>query len=142
VAVECAWAPTSGGKVLTVEAVADQLRQVFLNLVLNAVDAMPQGGTLRISTSVEHAPDDGPPRVRIAFADTGLGIVPDVRRRLFEPFFTTKEEGAGLGLSISHGIIQAHGGEISATSEPGQGSTFTVWLPVEQPSEEADDGGG
>jgi two-component system NtrC family sensor kinase len=130
VRVERDWA--AGGEGLTVEGNADQLRQVFLNLVLNAADAMPDGGKLHISTGVEDRWDDGVPRARIAFADSGSGMAPEVQERLFEPFFTTKDEGSGLGLSISYGIVRAHGGEVVVTSNPGRGSTFTVWLPVEQ----------
>jgi signal transduction histidine kinase len=116
----------------------DHLKQVFLNLVLNALDAMPEGGVLRVST----APDrlvpvrGGAPReaVRIEFTDTGSGIPPEVMARLFEPFLTTKEQGSGLGLSVSYSIIQAHHGHISVKSQPGAGSTFTILLPVRQPA--------
>ncbi|MCD6345590.1 MAG: GAF domain-containing protein, partial [Anaerolineae bacterium] len=104
----------------------DQLKQVCLNLVLNALDAMPEGGTLRVRTALE-APDF----LRIEFSDTGVGMSPETQSRLFEPFFTTKEQGSGLGLSISYGIIKAHNGEITVTSEEGRGTTFTILLPVE-----------
>jgi len=113
-----------------VEANADQLAQVFLNLVINAAGAMPEGGTLRITTAFEGLPDGDRPAVSIAFTDTGVGMDPVTLDRLFEPFFTTKEDGSGLGLSISYGIVQAHGGDITVVSEEGQGSTFKVWLPV------------
>ena len=103
---------------------ADQLRQVILNMVLNAIEAMPDGGTLRVSAmSGEH-------RVIVAFADTGVGIAPEDRPRLFEPFFSTKRDGTGLGLSVSYGIIDAHGGSIEVETEPGKGSTFAINLPV------------
>ncbi len=118
------------------EANPDHLKQVFLNLVLNALDAMPGGGTLRVST----APDQIVPArggaplaaVRIEFTDTGIGIPPELMTRLFEPFLTTKEQGSGLGLSVSYSIIQAHHGQISVQSQPGAGSTFAILLPVRQ----------
>jgi CheY-like chemotaxis protein len=102
-----------------------ELREVLTNLVFNAVDAMPQGGTLtlRSRSTADH--------VFLSVEDTGTGMSPAVRQRLFEPFFTTKgERGTGLGLSVAFGIVQSHGGEISAASEVGQGSTLTIRLPV------------
>ncbi|MEJ5311884.1 MAG: GAF domain-containing protein [Anaerolineae bacterium] len=102
----------------------DHLRQVFLNLVINAIDAMPKGGTLTIRTILDHK------NVIIEFADTGIGMSPEVQARLFEPFFTTKAHGSGLGLSISYGIIQEHNGQILVQSEVGKGTTFTIVLPV------------
>jgi two-component system NtrC family sensor kinase len=115
----------------------DHLKQVFLNLILNAVDAMPTGGTLYISTDLDQVQggDDqqSAPAVRIEFSDTGEGMPPEVVSRLFEPFFTTKESGTGLGLSVSYGIIQAHNGQITVESHPGMGTIFTILLPVEQP---------
>ncbi len=113
----------------------DHLKQVFLNLVLNAIDAMPEGGTLAVSTSLDATEVDeehvGLRTVRIAFRDTGIGMSPEVQSHLFEPFFTTKGGGSGLGLSISYGIIQSLGGLIQVTSAEGQGSTFTIVLPSE-----------
>lgn len=110
-------------------ATSDHLMQVFLNLLLNAVDAMPEGGTLTIRTRRQR--EDGErPGVRIEFEDTGVGMEPEVISRIFEPFFTTKPKGSGLGLSISYSIIQAHEGEIHVASRPGQGTTFTLFLPV------------
>lgn len=103
---------------------ADHLKQVFLNLILNAIDAMPEGGVLRLRTAVEGA------EVRITFTDTGVGIPPEVFDRLFEPFYTTKTQGSGLGLSISYGIIESHNGQILVESQPGVGTTFTLVLPV------------
>jgi len=117
----------------SIQSNPDHLKQVFLNLVLNAIDAMPNGGKLTVSTSVEDGGTEMPPgfrTVRIAFRDTGIGMSPEVQSHLFEPFFTTKEGGSGLGLSISYGIIQSLGGQILVHSAEGQGSTFTVVLPI------------
>ncbi len=114
---------------------ADHLKQVFLNLLLNAIDAMPGGGKLIVSTELGEATTDrsriGIQSVRIAFRDTGIGMSPQVQAHLFEPFFTTKEGGSGLGLSISYGIIQSLGGLIEVSSAEGQGSTFTIVLPAD-----------
>jgi CheY-like chemotaxis protein len=96
-----------------------------MNLLFNALDAMPQGGALTFTTAVD---DD---RVVCTVEDTGAGMSEEVRRRCFEPFFTTKaEQGTGLGLSIAYGIVTRHGGEIEAWSRLGTGSRFTVRLPV------------
>jgi PAS domain S-box-containing protein len=106
-----------------------QLQQVFTNLLLNAADAMAGSGTITITT--QPAPQgEG---VVLKFADTGTGIPPDVIDKIFEPFFTTKPpgQGTGLGLSIVYGVMQRHGGSIEAESRPGEGTTFTVWLPLE-----------
>jgi signal transduction histidine kinase len=114
---------------------ADHLKQVFLNLVLNGIDAMPQGGRLRVTTVASEMPGRDHSRAipanRIEFSDTGAGIPPEALARIFEPFYTTKEQGTGLGLAISYGIIEAHNGQISAASEEGQGTTFTLLLPCE-----------
>ncbi len=112
--------------VLTVNA--DLLTQVFMNLIINALDAMPTGGTLTISTRLDRTSDA--PQVQIDVADTGAGIDAAVFKRIFEPFFTTKPNGVGLGLAISYEIIQSLGGEISAASQPGAGTTFSVKLPL------------
>jgi two-component system NtrC family sensor kinase len=103
----------------------DQLRQVFLNLILNAIDAMPNGGTLTVRTIAE------PSVAVIEIADSGIGIPADIRPRLFEPFFTNKSNGTGLGLSISAHIVTQHGGQIEVESSEGQGSTFRVILPYQ-----------
>lgn len=108
----------------TIPANAAHLKQVFLNLVLNAIDAMPSGGTLTLTTA------QGDERVRIEFADTGVGMTEETQARLFEPFFTTKAHGSGLGLSISYGIIESHDGQILVESEAGKGSTFILLLPI------------
>jgi signal transduction histidine kinase len=103
----------------------DQLQQVFLNLSLNACEAMPNGGTLTISTSVR----DG--KVLVKLADTGCGIKREHLDQIFEPFFSTKPvgQGTGLGLSVSYGILRQHGGSVEVESEVGKGTTFTVVLP-------------
>jgi two-component system NtrC family sensor kinase len=103
-----------------------QLQQVFLNIILNAVQAMSKGGRLKISTKEE------PGFIRIMFSDTGVGIPEENLDKIFDPFFTTKGvgEGTGLGLSICFGIIERHGGRIEVKSEVGEGSVFTVWLPT------------
>jgi two-component system NtrC family sensor kinase len=109
---------------------ANELQQVFLNIIVNARKAMPGGGLLTVSTEA-----DGK-SVRASITDTGEGIAPEIRDRIFDPFFTTRKpgEGTGLGLSISYGIIKDHNGEILVESAPGQGSAFIIVLPV---SEEA-----
>jgi PAS domain S-box-containing protein len=117
-----------------IQANPDHLIQVFLNVVINAVDAMPEGGTLRIATGLdEMRGDDGGlrPAVGIAFSDTGPGMSVETQARLFEPFFTTNPQRTGLGLSISYQIIRAHEGEIRVESEEGVGTTCTVLLPLE-----------
>ncbi len=107
-------------------ATTDQIYQVFLNLVLNALDAMPQGGQLQITTTQT----DRPPGVQIEFQDNGVGISPEHLPHIFEPFFTTKHDGSGLGLAVSYGIVHRHGGKLNATSQLGKGTIFTVWLPT------------
>jgi two-component system NtrC family sensor kinase len=121
------------GELPMIPANPDHLKQVFLNLVLNAKDAMPQGGTLQVRTALDRMPTgDGQsplPAVRMEFRDTGVGMSPETQARLFEPFFTTKDQGMGLGLSISYGLIEAHHGQISVKSQEGEGTTFTILLP-------------
>lgn len=104
---------------------AQQLEQVLLNLLSNAVDAMPRGGRVRIVLGREEG------RVRLEISDEGTGIAPEILGRIFDPFFSTKEigKGTGLGLAISYGIIKDHGGDILVRSQPGQGTTFTILLP-------------
>lgn len=111
---------------------ASELREVFVNLIVNAVDAMPHGGRLSISgaKSGEH--------LRLLFKDTGTGMTEDVRARIFEPFYTTKGVlGTGLGLAVSYGIIERHHGRISAESELGVGTTFELVLPFVVPTPQA-----
>jgi two-component system NtrC family sensor kinase len=107
------------------QVVPDQLTQVFLNLVINAVEAMPEGGVLTITTE---ATDTG--QINVSFSDTGQGLNPEDVDKIFEPFYTTKATGTGLGLAVSYGIIERHGGRITVESVPGQGATFTVRLPM------------
>lgn len=109
----------------------NQMKQVFLNLFHNALQAMPTGGELRLIT--RKAIRDGRAWVIASVRDSGEGIPPEYRERVFEPFFTTKSEqgGTGLGLSVTYGIVTDHGGRIEVDSQPGGGSTFTVWLPID-----------
>ncbi|MFP4343854.1 MAG: response regulator [Anaerolineales bacterium] len=104
----------------------NQLTQVFLNIIINAIEAMEKGGQFWVGTAY-HAEDD---RVIAAFRDNGPGIAPEAREHLFEPFNTTKPTGTGLGLAISYGIIERHGGTITVESPPNGGATFIVQLPA------------
>lgn len=117
-----------------VQGSADHLKQVFLNLVLNATDAMaPQGGSLMITTELEQAElhaNKLEPVISIKFQDTGLGMSPELLSRMFEPLFTTKEHGSGFGLFTSYKIIEAHQGQITVDSQPNAGTTFTIHLPL------------
>ena len=127
-----------------------QIEQVILNLVVNARDAMEEGGELAIETgnvdvdgrnAARHPEVPPGAYVRLSFTDTGTGMLPDVQAHIFEPFFTTKAEGhgTGLGLSVVHGIVKQSGGRIVAQSAPGHGSTFRVYLPVAEAQEPAAD---
>lgn len=118
---------------LRVTADPNQLRQVFLNLVLNSLQAMPEGGRLTISTRREPSPatgGDGPAVVRISIADTGIGIPEHLLGRIFERFFTTKTDGTGLGLAICRDIVLRHQGRIDVDSAEGQGTTVSLELPL------------
>ncbi len=123
----------------------DQMQQIFLNLILNAVQAMPEGGNLKIEISVKDYTQVGgeiagtlacEKILAVTFEDTGLGIKREHMESIFDPFFTKKSKGTGLGLSISQRIVQEHGGEISVKSEVGKGSIFTVYLPIGQSEEQ------
>jgi two-component system sensor histidine kinase PilS (NtrC family) len=140
---------------LVAEGDPARIRQVIWNLLLNARDAMPEGGRLRVSARAAEGQGEGRPEgpdtgkaqgpddpgrkaeesagarawIEIRFEDSGVGIPHDVLPRIFEPFFTTKERGTGLGLATVHRIVETHGGSIQVTSEPGRGSAFTVKLP-------------
>jgi signal transduction histidine kinase len=109
----------------------EQMKQVFLNLLLNAIQAMELGGQLKVSAALR----DHPPGAKsgslleISFQDTGKGIPEDMQDRIFEPFFSTKEEGIGLGLPIAQRIVEEHGGEIAVESKPGKGTIFHIKIP-------------
>jgi two-component system NtrC family sensor kinase len=107
-----------------------QIEQLFLNILMNAIEAMPRGG--RLDIAVGPGSQDGHPALEVRVTDTGTGISADQLPRIFDPFFTTKDvgKGTGLGLSVSYGIVRAHGGSIAVSSTVGAGSTFTVRLPV------------
>jgi len=115
----------------------NQFQSVLINLIINALDATEPGGNINIYTSTGlSASDTGHKGVEITIADTGSGIPPDNLDKLFDPFFTTKEvgQGTGLGLSVSYGIVQRHRGTIRVQSELGKGSTFFIWIPIEEDS--------
>ena len=109
-----------------VMASMNQMRQVFLNMVQNAKEALPKGGTLTVRTERKKN------KVLIHIQDTGVGIPDEIRNKIFEAFFTTKQKvkGVGLGLSVCYGIIKDHGGAIRVESEEGRGSIFTISLPI------------
>jgi two-component system NtrC family sensor kinase len=113
------------------------LQTLFLNLIANALDAMPQGGTLKITT--RHAEESSltgrQGAIEIAVTDTGIGITEESKKKIFDPFYTTKRlgEGTGLGLAICNQIIKEHSGRIDVESDVGKGSTFLVSIPVHQP---------
>jgi two-component system NtrC family sensor kinase len=104
----------------------DQLRQVFTNLIINGLQAMPEGGELVVSTD----PDQTEQQVKVTVRDNGCGIEDKDKERLFSPFFSTKDHGTGLGLAVSYGIVRDHGGDIRFESRVGVGTTFMVLLPL------------
>jgi signal transduction histidine kinase len=114
------------GSLPEVEGDAEQLSQVFMNLILNAVQAMPRGGTLFVKANLEGA------RIMVKVSDTGAGIPPGELDKVFDPFFTTKAEGSGMGLAVAYRIVKDHGGDIIVESDPGKGAAFTLWLPIKQ----------
>ncbi len=120
-----------GSSPMRVNANAGELEQVFLNLLLNALDAVTEGGTVSISARTGELPD-GTPGVSVAVSDDGGGIPDEILERIWEPFFSTKgdDKGTGLGLAICRGLVQAHGGDIEVESPPGGMTTFTVRLPL------------
>jgi two-component system NtrC family sensor kinase len=114
----------------TISADFGQLRQAVVNVLMNACEAMPQGGTLTVRAGPAAAADGTPRRVEVRVADTGVGIPPEHLSKIFDPFFTTKEKGTGLGLSVVYGILDKHGGAIRVESRVGQGTTVILSLPV------------
>jgi signal transduction histidine kinase len=116
------------GQLPEIECLPAQLNQVFMNLLVNAAQAIESHGTITLRTGQEGA------RVWLAVSDTGKGIAPENIGRVFDPFFTTKPvgKGTGLGLSLSYGIVKKHHGQIEVESTLGQGTTFRVWLPITQ----------
>ena len=124
-----------------IKADPTQIEQVIMNLCINARDAMPTGGRLIVATQTGGGEMDAssPDLVRIDVRDTGAGMSEETIARIFEPFFSTKmEKGTGLGLWVSHGVVQAHGGTLKVRSRPGQGTTFTITLPVAGPQDDAE----
>jgi signal transduction histidine kinase len=109
--------------------IRDQIKQVILNLCINAIESMPLGGKLTISSDYDINKDE----VLVSVCDTGPGMTPEVQDKIFEPFFTTKEGGTGLGLAVSFEIVQNHNGNLTAQNNDGSGSTFTLRLPCKQP---------
>ena len=124
------------GTLPAVECYPSQINQVFMNLLTNAIQAISEEGRITIRTRAVGE------TIEVAIADTGTGMDQEVRAKIFDPFFTTKDvgKGTGLGLSISHGIIEKHHGAIAVASRPGEGTTFTITLPVTQPNEQTENG--
>lgn len=108
----------------------DLIQQALLNISLNAIKAMPNGGTFTIETRTEAPDGEMPGSIKIIFSDSGEGISPENLGRIFNPFFTTRQQGTGLGLSITQRIVEQHNGELSVMSTPGKGATFTITLPL------------
>ncbi len=111
----------------------EQLKQVFMNLILNAIQAMKEGGSIFISTRITSRNEHSDQFVQVEIRDTGIGISPESLEHIFDPFFTNKDEGSGLGLSISHQIVQEHGGHVTVESKVGVGTTFFINLPTGKP---------
>ncbi len=123
-----------------VKADPGQLRQIMSNLLINAVQAMPDGGTVRVfaeNVQPGNTPEGtgGDRFIRVSVSDTGPGIPREIQAKVFDPFFTTKGEGSGLGLSTVHSIVKRHGGQLTLESSPGNGTTFTLFLPAAEESE-------
>jgi signal transduction histidine kinase len=116
------------------KALADSrtLEQVIVNLITNAIEAMPEGGTISIAVAMSQSVQGD--MVELKITDTGPGIPPDVINRIYDPFFTTKKEGTGLGLAISRRIVNAHKGSLNVESFPDAGTFFTISLPAEKPA--------
>lgn len=117
------------GDLPLIELDVEPFKQGLLNLMLNAVQAMPQGGTLAIQASMEAG------RLVLSFIDTGIGMTAEVQQQIFKPFFSLRPGGSGLGLPTLKKVVEAHGGTIAVQSEPGKGTKFTIGLPVQIPVE-------
>ena len=115
------------GSLPQISADAHQIKQVLMNLCLNAIQSMPDGGTLTLMTKAEARDGEG---IALTVRDTGSGMNETIRQKIFEPFVTTKEGGSGLGLAVCRSIVERHGGQIGLTAGEAQGTTFTVWLPM------------
>lgn len=114
-----------------INVVADQIKQVSLNMVINAIEAMPEGGDLIITSRLEDSKDEAKKQwLRLSFADNGEGLSSEELHRIFEPFYTTKARGTGLGLAVSYGIVERHGGHIDVKSVPSKGTLFSIRLPL------------
>ena len=120
----------------SMQGVESEIREALINLLLNAVDAIPNGGTITLATSVQPEADGRPARIHCEVRDSGAGMDEETRRRCLEPFFTTKgERGTGLGLAMVHGVAQRHGAEIEIESAPGRGTTMRLTFPIAKPGE-------
>jgi signal transduction histidine kinase len=106
-----------------------KMKQVLLNLVLNAVQAMPGGGSLTLAAALAPAQNSEAPAIQLTVSDTGTGIPLELQSRVFDPFFTTKDHGTGLGLAIVHALVEAHHGRIDVESSPGHGTSFVMTFP-------------
>ena len=128
------WQQNPGPEILRVNCDTDQIKQVFINIAMNAVEAMqPDGGSLTVQVVLS----EDNRQAGVIFRDTGRGIPPENLQILFEPFFTTKPSGLGLGLSICYELVQKHHGKITAESQVNEGSVFTVWLPLAENQDDA-----
>ncbi|HAK60569.1 MAG TPA: histidine kinase, partial [Nitrospiraceae bacterium] len=107
----------------------DLVQQAFLNIALNAIQAMPEGGRFTVETRSEESDEEAPGLVQVILTDTGTGVYSENTNRIFSPFFTTRQQGTGLGLSITQRIIEQHGGEISVSNPAAKGASFTVSFP-------------
>ncbi|MBK7972611.1 MAG: PAS domain-containing protein [Deltaproteobacteria bacterium] len=121
---------------LTASVDPDLIDQVLINLITNAVQAMPGGGSLALTAAPASAADHEGSFVRITVEDSGNGIPPAQLERIFDPFVTGRARGTGLGLTLAHNVVEAHGGTLEITSEPGRGTCVTIWLPVASASSE------
>ncbi|MGV8075210.1 MAG: nitrogen regulation protein NR(II) [Syntrophobacteraceae bacterium] len=120
-----------------IEADGDLLYRAFVNLLANALQAMPEGGMLNVETALKNG-RNGKPHFEVRIIDTGQGIPPEVRKKIFNPFFTTREKGTGLGLAIVRSIIDGHNGDIEVRSDVGKGTAVIIQLPISQPESETE----